>query len=50
MTLPDVEGADDAELARWFPIADALEMGAQLFDDHFDILERFIPLLTMHSK
>lgn len=41
-TLPKVKGSDDAEKARWFPIADALNMGPQLFEDHLHILEFFL--------
>ncbi len=40
--LPKVKGSDDAEKARWFPIADALAMGPQLFEDHLHILEFFL--------
>ena len=40
--LPPVKGADDAEQARWVPLCEALRMQAQLFDDHFHILEHFI--------
>jgi bifunctional NMN adenylyltransferase/nudix hydrolase len=40
--LPPVKGGDDADKARWFAIADALEMGPQLFEDHLHILEYFV--------
>ncbi|GAB3032532.1 bifunctional nicotinamide-nucleotide adenylyltransferase/Nudix hydroxylase [Oleiagrimonas citrea] len=37
--LPRVRGGDDAEKARWFPVAEALDMGPRLFEDHLHILE-----------
>lgn len=40
--LPPVKGADDADKARWFSVAEALQMGPQLFDDHLHILEFFL--------
>jgi bifunctional NMN adenylyltransferase/nudix hydrolase len=40
--LPAVRGSDDADKARWFPVAEALEMGPRLFEDHLHILEYFI--------
>jgi bifunctional NMN adenylyltransferase/nudix hydrolase len=40
--LPGVRGADDADKARWVPVAEALEMGPKLFEDHQHILEYFI--------
>jgi bifunctional NMN adenylyltransferase/nudix hydrolase len=40
--LPAVKGGDDADKARWFPVAEALEMGPQLFEDHLAILEFFL--------
>ncbi len=40
--LPAVRGGDDADKARWFPLSEALEMGAQLFEDHLAILEFFL--------
>ena len=40
--LPTVRGSDDADKARWFPVAEALEMGPRLFEDHLHILEYFI--------
>ena len=39
---PEVMGDDDAEIACWIPIAEALEMSEDFFDDHFDILEMFM--------
>lgn len=40
--LPPVRGADDADKARWFPVAEALEAGPQLFEDHLHIIEYFV--------
>ncbi len=42
--LPAVKGGDDAEKARWVPMAEAAEMSALLFEDHFDILDHFLGL------
>jgi bifunctional NMN adenylyltransferase/nudix hydrolase len=41
-TLSKVKGNDDADMAQWFPLAEALAMSDVLFDDHFSILEHFI--------
>jgi len=40
--LPAVRGGDDADKARWFALADALDMGPQLFEDHLHIIEYFV--------
>lgn len=40
--LPVVKGSDDAEKARWIPIAEALDMGTQMFEDHIHILDYFL--------
>ena len=40
--LPDVRGGDDADKARWVPVSEALEMSAQLYEDHLHILEFFL--------
>lgn len=40
--LPEVRGGDDADKARWVPVSEALDMGAQLFEDHLHILEFFL--------
>lgn len=42
--LPDVRGADDAEAARWFKIADLPDMTNELFEDHFQIIDHFLNL------
>lgn len=36
--LPKVKGGDDAKKARWFPIADALDMEEHLFEDHVELV------------
>ncbi len=43
--LPEVQGADDAALARWVPVSELAGMEAQFFDDHFHMLDRFLGLL-----
>lgn len=40
--LPAVRGGDDADRARWVPVADAMRMRGLLFEDHFFILEHFL--------
>lgn len=40
--LYPVRGGDDAAKARWVPIAQALEMDEQFFEDHLDIIRYFI--------
>lgn len=40
--LPPVRGSDDADKARWIAISEALDMGAQLYEDHLHILEYFV--------
>jgi len=42
--LPDVEGRDDAERARWTPIAELPQLEEQLFEDHACILDHFLGL------
>lgn len=42
--LPQVEGADDAQAARWVSIADLPHMTAELFEDHFQIIDHFLSL------
>ena len=43
-TLAPVAGADDAAEACWLPIAALPGMEAELFDDHFHILNHFLAL------
>ena len=45
--LPSVAGADDAAEARWFPISDLPGMEAELFEDHFVILDGFLGCLPV---
>jgi bifunctional NMN adenylyltransferase/nudix hydrolase len=40
--LPQVRGADDADVARWVPTSEALEMEEVFFEDHYHILEHFL--------
>ena len=42
--FPDVEGADDAKLAQWVPIAQLPSLESQLFEDHACILDHFLGL------
>ncbi len=39
---PTVAGADDAQAARWFPLADLPAMTSDLFEDHFQIIDHFL--------
>lgn len=43
-SLPSVEGADDAQAARWVKIADLPSMTRELFEDHFQIIDHFLKL------
>ena len=38
--LPKVKGMDDAEKARWVPIAEV--RSEQCFEDHYEILQNFV--------
>lgn len=40
--LPRVKGADDAKVAKWFPIHDALNMSDKLFEDHHSIISMLV--------
>lgn len=40
--LPHVQGGDDAAEAHWFPITQTRGMRAELFEDHYFILEHFL--------
>jgi bifunctional NMN adenylyltransferase/nudix hydrolase len=42
--LPSVQGADDAQAARWVRIADLPAMSTELFEDHFQIIDHFLSL------
>lgn len=44
--LPEVQGADDALLAQWVPLADLPALEDQLFEDHAVILDRFVGLFA----
>ncbi|MEJ7138610.1 bifunctional nicotinamide-nucleotide adenylyltransferase/Nudix hydroxylase [Amphibiibacter pelophylacis] len=41
---PLVEGADDAALARWMPVASLPALEAHFLDDHFHMLDHFLGL------
>ncbi len=40
--MPKVKGSDDAEVAKWFPLNVAIGMGDQLFEDHRDMILKFV--------
>lgn len=40
--LPAIKGGDDADKARWLPLADLSRMENQLFEDHADIAQFFL--------
>jgi len=40
--LPDVAGEDDAAEARWWPVGELNELSGRLFEDHADIIVRFL--------
>ena len=44
--LPGVQGGDDAALAQWLPIDRLASMEDAFFEDHFQILDRFLHLIT----
>lgn len=48
--LPAVHGADDAAEARWFPIGELPALEAELFEDHFHILDHFLRLLDQKTE
>jgi len=41
-TPPRVEGADDADAARWLPLAEVPSWLDQLCEDHFQIIDHFL--------
>ena len=43
--MPAVAGADDAAEAMWFPVERLPAMEAELFEDHFCILNHFLSLM-----
>ncbi|UXY14052.1 bifunctional nicotinamide-nucleotide adenylyltransferase/Nudix hydroxylase [Chitiniphilus purpureus] len=43
--LPAIAAADDAAAAQWVPSAELAQMEAELFEDHFMILDHFLHLL-----
>ena len=47
--LPQVEGDDDALLARWVPVADLPAMEDAFFEDHFHMLDHFLGLTQTAS-
>lgn len=48
-SLPPVQGADDAAMARWVPVADLAQMEGDFFEDHFQILCQFLPITLANS-
>lgn len=40
--LAKVKGMDDAEVAKWFPISEALNMSEQMFEDHNSIVRTMV--------
>ncbi len=40
--LPKIKGSDDAEEAKWFGLAVAMDMESQMFEDHFQIIKNMI--------
>ncbi len=42
--FPDVQGSDDAKLAKWVPLAQLPSLESQLFEDHACILDHFVGL------
>lgn len=40
--LPDVAGDDDAAEARWWPLSELQGLEARLFEDHADMIARFL--------
>jgi len=45
-TLPSVEGADDAQAARWFDVAQLPSMTRELFEDHYQIIDHFLAIAS----
>jgi bifunctional NMN adenylyltransferase/nudix hydrolase len=40
--LPFVKGADDANSAKWIPIAKFKQMQSQMFEDHYAIVNKML--------
>lgn len=40
--LPEVKGSDDAQAAKWLPLADVLQAEGKFFEDHWHIAYHFI--------
>ena len=40
--LPEIQGADDAQEAKWVALGDLAQLEDQLFEDHAAILDRFV--------
>ena len=45
ISLPDVEGLDDAASASWIPVEQLVSMEDQCYADHFHMLDYFLHLL-----
>jgi bifunctional NMN adenylyltransferase/nudix hydrolase len=42
--LPRVEGADDAQAARWAELSEVVTMSRELCEDHFQIIDHFLSI------
>ena len=40
--LPKIKGSDDAQDAKWVPLADVARQRDQMFEDHYDIIEDLV--------
>jgi len=47
--LPKVRGSDDAEKAKWIPISKLHTMSDKLFEDHFSILNYWVPIAERYG-
>ena len=43
--LPTVKGGDDAAQAKWIPVGELKEMEPMIFEDHLEIVNRFLNIL-----
>lgn len=41
-SLPKVKGSDDAEYAKWIPLADFYTMATDMYEDHYHIVRKLI--------